>query len=222
MSPRDPPALALLGWKTMLALVFAASLASAFVAVNVFMADILTLQARWQVNQWQRNPLLQPAPTEIGKVRNALTVGLDWRPGDPQLIELRGYLYGVRAIRAQRLPQLRNSLLDEVIAHFQQSLSRRPMSPYAWIALAQALEMRDGLGPAFWSAYDRALAYGFREGGVQVRLVALALRHWDAAGSERQAKIQQIVNQARGGAKGEILRLLKVFGKESLRTDRLG
>lgn len=222
MSRESPSAIALLGWKFALALVAAASVASLFIAVHAFMADVLTIQARWQVQQWQRTPLVQPAPAELGKIRNALTAGLEWQPGDPQLLELRAYLYSVRAIRATRLPELKKLMLDEVVAHFQLALSRRPMSPYAWVSLAQALEMRDGPGPAMWSAYDRALEYGFREGGVQIRLVSIAFRHWDLAGEARQSKIQQIVNESRGGAKGEILRLLKIFGKESLRTDHPG
>lgn len=206
-----------LGLRLVVFLVLIAALAASWIAIRVFMADVLTMQARWQVLQWQRPEVRPPAPAAIGQVRNQLVAGLSWTPGDPQLLESLGYLYGIRAVRAAPLPELQRSLLDEAINNFRLALSRRPMSPYTWANLALALEMRDGSSAAMWSAFDRAWLYGQREGGVQIRLLQIALRHWNGdLGVERQSHIRHIVSESRGKTRREMLRLLKVLKREDL------
>ncbi len=133
-----------IGLRLFLLVILVAALAASWIAIRALVADVLTMQARWQVVQWQRTPGPLPAPGDLGRVRNQLVAGLAWTPGDPQLLENLGYIYGLRAVRAARLPELQRPMLDEAIANFRQALNRRPMSPYTWVNLATALEMRDG------------------------------------------------------------------------------
>lgn len=206
-----------LGLRLFLSLILMAALAASWIAIRALAADVLTMQARWQVVQWQRTPGTIPAAADLGRVRNQLVAGLAWTPGDPQLLENLGYIYGLRAVRAARLPELQRPMLDEAIANFRQALNRRPMSPYTWVNLATALEMRDGTSAELWFAFDRAWLYGQREGGVQIRLLQIALRHWSTElGVERQNHIRHMVSESRGKTRREILRLLKVLKREDL------
>lgn len=192
------------------------SLLSCWHAIRVFSADLQTMQARWQLAQWQKKPNLFPDPKAIGQVRNQLTAGLAWLPGEPHLLEGRAYLYAVRAARASRLPDLHRMLIDETITDMRRALARRPMSPYAWVSLATALEMRDGPTALMWSAFDRAMAYGQRENGVQVRLLPMALRHWDTLGGERQASVKAMLQGSRGASRAQLRKQLKAFKRDAL------
>lgn len=206
-----------IGLRLFVLVIVIAALASSWIAVRALMADLLTMQARWQVTQWQRALGPIPGPAEIGRVRNQLVAGLEWTPSDPQLLESLGYLYGLRAVRAARLPELQRPMLDEAILNFRQALIHRPMSPYTWVNLALALEMRDGASTEMWSAFDRAWTYGQREGGVQIRLLQIALRHWDSGlGLERQSNMRLMVSQSRGKTRLEILRQLKHLKRDDL------
>lgn len=197
------------------------SLLSCWHAVRVFVADLQTMHARWQVAQWQKKPNLFPDPKAIGQVRNQLTAGLAWLPGEPHLLEGRAYLYAVRAARASRLPDLHRMLIDETITDMRKALARRPMSPYAWVSLAMALEMRDGPTALMWSAFDRAMAYGQRENGVQVRLLPIALRHWDELSDVRQASVKIMLQESRGASRAQLRQQLKIFKRENLLGDAL-
>lgn len=196
--------------------VVAGMLATGIVAVRAGLGDIQTMRARWQVGQWQNNPGLRPKPAEIGRARNDLVAGLEWLPGDPQILESLAYLYGARAHFARGLPELENAMLDEAIAYYRAALVKRPMLPYPWANIAFGLHLRNIEPGAMWQAFDGAVRYGRREGGVQIRLVQIGISRWNEAGEARRQIVRQIVAEARGRARKEILALLEAAGRNDL------
>jgi hypothetical protein len=67
-----------------------------------------------------------------------------------------------------------------------------------------------------WAALDRALAYGRREGGVQIRLAGILLARWDEAGVERQTELRNILLNSRGRAARQLRQMVVAAGRQDL------
>lgn len=190
--------------------------ASLYVAALAGLSDVKGMRARWQIGQWQVNDRLKPKAAEIGRARNELLAALEWQPGDPQMLEHLGYLYGIRANFARNLPELEGPMLEEAVAYYRAASVLRPMSPYPWANIAYGLHRLNVEPQAMWQAFDRAIRYGQREGNVQIRLVQIGLARWDEAGEARRTRLQEIINDARGRARKDILRQLEAEGRSEL------
>jgi len=189
---------------------------SAYTALKHASGDLASLKARSQIERWQRDARRQPQIREIGQARNALVKAIERTPGDPGLHENLAYLYGLRALMASRLPELEQAMLDEVLAHYRLASVRRPMAQYAWANIALALHRKDEDPAAMWAALDRALAYGRREGGVQIRIAGIILARWDVAGFERQAELRNILLNSRGQAARQLRQMINEAGRQDL------
>lgn len=192
--------------------------ASLYVAAVHTLADVSTMRARAQIMAWQRDASAKPTIPEIGRARNDLADGLRWLPSDPSLLEQMGYLYGLRAARLDGLPELQAAMIDEVIAYNQAALRSRPMSPYAWSNVALGLHLRNLQPTEMWEAFDRAMAYGQREGGVNTRLATIALARWNELGEDRQLEVVSMIVAARGQAARKLRKQVAESGIESLRS----
>lgn len=188
-------------------------LASAYIATGYAIGDILTLQARSQINAWQRQTASFPRVGEIGKALNSLNSGARWLPGDPVLMEGIGYLYGLRANMARNLPELEHAMLDEVLFAYRNAVARRPMSAYAWANIALVLHRKNADLPEIWIAVDRALLYGQREAGVQIRLAEVVFRRWEEAGDYRRAAFREILSTSRGRVAGDLRKIIEAAGQ---------
>lgn len=189
---------------------------SSYVALKHAFGDLISLKARSQIERWQRDARRPPQIGEIGQARNALVRAVERVPGDPGLHENLAYLYGLRAAMASRLPELEHAMLDEVLVHYRQANVRRPMAPYAWANIALALHKKDEDPAAMWAALDRALTYGRREGGVQIRVASIVLARWDEAGSERQTALRDILLNSRGLAARQLRQMIEAAGRQEL------
>lgn len=189
---------------------------SSYIALKHAFGDLVSLKARSQIERWQRDTRRPPQIREIGQARNALVKAIERVPGDPGLHENLAYLYGLRAAMASRLPELEHAMLDEVLAYYRQANTRRPMAPYAWANIALALHKKDEDPAAMWGALDRALIYGRREGGVQIRVASIVLARWDEAGVERQTDLRNILLNSRGRAAKQLRQMLDSAGRREL------
>jgi len=189
---------------------------SAYNAIRYAAGDVTAFKARTQIDRWQRDARQKPQIGDIGQARNALVKAIKLTPGDPALYENLAYLYGLRAVMAARLPELEHAMLDEVLTHYRLATARRPMAPYAWVNTAQALHRKNEDSPAMWAAVDRALLYGRREGGVQIRLAGILLARWDDAGVERQEELRNILLSSRGRAARQLRQMAVAAGREDL------
>ena len=189
---------------------------SSYTALKHAFGDLISLKVRSQIERWQRDTRRPPQIREIGQARNALVKAIERVPGDPGLHENLAYLYGLRAAMASRLPELEHAMLDEVLAYYRQANTRRPMAPYAWANIALALHKKDENPAAMWGALDRALIYGRREGGVQIRVASIVLARWDEAGVERQTDLRNILLNSRGRAAKQLRQMLDSAGRREL------
>jgi len=204
--------------RSLLVIILLGAGASLYFAVSAAFSDAASLQARWQISQWQTGGQLKPKPAELGRVRNDLMAALRWTPGDPQIHESLGYLSGVRAANAQAIPELEEAMLDESIADYRMAISLRPMSAYAWANLALALHLKGERQDVLWPAYDRAYRYGNREAGVERILAEVGFAHWDEVGAERQGQLLRMIDAAYPHARGDLLKIASKYHKESLLT----
>jgi len=204
------------GTRGLLAIILLGAGASLYFAVSAAFSDAASLQARWQISQWQADERLKPKPAELGRVRNDLLAALRWTPGDPQIHESLGYLSGVRAAGARAIPELEQAMLEESIADYRTAITLRPMSAYAWANLALAMHLKGGEQEALWAAYDHAYLYGNRETGVQRILAEVGFSHWDEAGAERQGQLVHMIDIAYPHARGDLTRIAGKYHKESL------
>lgn len=189
---------------------------SAYKAVRYVAGDMVALKARTQIERWQRDSRQKPQIGDIGQARNTLIKAVERTPNDPALHESLAYLYGLRAAMAANLPELEDAMLDEVLTHYRLATVRRPMAPYAWVNIAQALHRKNEDPVAMWAALDRALAYGRREGGVQIRLAGILLARWDEAGAERQTELRNILLNSRGRGAKLLHQMVIAAGRQDL------
>jgi len=190
--------------------------ASLYFGLTAALSDAMTMQARWQIAQWQSNPLEQPKAPDLGRIRNDLMSALRWTPADPQIYENLGYLYGVRANSLHALPELEQAMLENSIAYYKTAIALRPMSAHAWANLALALHLKTGQQEAMWSAYDRAFQYGNREAGVQYILAEVGFSCWEEAGTARQLQLLHLIDTAYPHTKYTLLKIAQKYGKEDL------
>ncbi|MCE1238455.1 MAG: hypothetical protein LWW83_00810 [Azonexaceae bacterium] len=180
------------------------------------MADVKTLKARALIADWQRNEKARPQIVQVGLARNDLIAGLKWLPGDSQLLEGLGYLYGLRAVNVENIPELHQAMLDEVLLYYRESLKRRPMAPYAWANVALALHLKDAGADEMWRSFDRAMAYGKREGGVQLKLARIALDRWSTLTPERRGEVVDMLGMARGRTVRDLKKMFENTGHDDL------
>jgi len=124
------------------------------------MADMATARARAGVDQWRSHP--RPVPLgEWGGWRDDLARGLAQTPGDSQLHDAMGYLYGTYALQAKAAPEVAKDFYQQAYTSFSQAAALRPMSPDLAqnAGLAARLSAQPGLRERaqFWDC--RAIAY---------------------------------------------------------------
>lgn len=123
-------------------------------------ADLATARARAGVEQWRSHPRAVPLK-EWGAWRADLTRGLDFTPGDAQLHDQMGYLYGTYALQAKAVPELARDYYQQAYINFSQAATLRPMSPDSAqnAGLAAKLSKQPDLQAKarFWNC--RAVAY---------------------------------------------------------------
>ncbi len=184
------------GQQVLLVILLVASLASLHTVFRATMGDLLQLKSRALITQWQANPLLVPSVVDLGKARNDLVAAQAWLPGDPQVQEHLGYIYGVRASRAHALPELSGSFLDQAIVYYRAAIERRPMSSYAWANLTLALYLKGEQGTLLWQAFERACQYGRRERGVQLIVAEVGFSLWGKADERQRQMLVDLVDTA--------------------------
>lgn len=205
-----------IGAQALIGLLLVASSASLYFGLRAALADAVSMQSRWQITQWQSGKSPLPKVIEWGAARNDLVAALHWTPNDPQLHEYLGYLYGLRATSSRAIPELEQAMLADSVSYFRQAVVNRPMSPYAWVNLSLALHLQGGQDEALWQAWERAWQYGNREAGVQRTLAEIGFARWKEAGTARQAKLIDMIDNARPHSKGDLLAIAKRFDKSAL------
>ena len=190
-------------WRgVLLALLAVASVAALYVAFVQARADMATLRARANLADWQtRLPKTLPL-AELGRAERDLRAGLALVPDDPNLHEGLAFISGWRASYASAVPELRDALLEAMVTHYRAALQSRPMAPYAWAGVERGLHLLVREPAAMWLAFDRALAYGSREGGVQTQLAMIALARWASLDEARRQAVLTMVAGATGKSLG--------------------
>lgn len=166
------------GQTLLVALLMAMVVSAAYFGLRAAWSDAVTLRTRYKIDQWQANRY-RPTLEEWREARDNLLDGLRHSPDDAKLTELLGYLYGVRAEQARRLPDLYLPLLEQASIYYVEALRLRPMSPHTWANIALAGHLMGDRDKVVWMAFDRAMAYGANEPQVQMILAEIGLSRWD-------------------------------------------
>lgn len=170
-------------------------LPAAWFGLRAAWSDMVTLKARDDITRWQKQGVL-PDIAAWGTVRNSLAHGIELTPDDPKLYEHMGYLYGVRAIQARRVPELRKAYLEQAIQFYVAALRLRPMSPHTWANIALAHHMLGQHDAMLWRAFDLAMRYGANEPDVQIKLMEIGLQRWPTLEEPRRAALRSAFARA--------------------------
>jgi tetratricopeptide (TPR) repeat protein len=167
-------------------------------------ANAVAMRALAQVREWQAPRAKPPAVQAWLQARAELAQALAMAPHNADLHEAMAYLYLSSAQRPETGPLVQGIYLRQALAHLQWAIVQRPMVPSAWANLALALHQLLQLEPAraaselplMWAAFDRAMAYGQRERGVQQGLASMALAHWASLDPARRQAVLSMVAEA--------------------------
>ena len=182
------------------------------------LASAESLAPRWLVAQWRYG--LGPEATEQrwDETQLALRAALDTGPDHAELRSDIAFLHAARA-HAMGAPAVgspeyaaQQGWFDEAIAQYRAATVLRPTFPYAWVYLALAKYRRGQPEAEMWAAFDKALAYGVNEGGVQQALATVAFANWAAAGRERQTAITSMVAGSHANARPQLVALAAEYG----------
>lgn len=173
------------------------------VVVPATAADLAIIKTRWQIDQWASGKAPQPSIVAWGKARNAVAEAIRITPLDPNLHENLAYLYASRAQASAFAPDLARDLMQQALASYQRSVQLRPMSGPTWSNIAAALhslateerETAEALS-TMWAAFDKAMAYGQRDPGVQLVLADIGFARWESMSATRQQALLAMVDAA--------------------------
>ena len=111
---------------------------------------------------------------------------VDRVPANPAYHEL----LGIAMARQAQSPRQ----ADRALAHIRQALALRPVSPYAWAALAEALYLAGVADETFEVALQRAAQLGPNEPAVQEMVALYGLAVLDEMKPQTHAAIQRMVD----------------------------
>ncbi len=202
--------------RTLTVVLLVGAISAAWMGGCAAWADVLQLQVRYNISQWQAGKIPAPSISAWGEARNALVQALAITPGDPQIHENLGYLYGLRALSSKDIPDLYQALLGQAQVYYRNATRLRPMSPHPWANIALASHYRGDAGPSLWDAFDRAMAYGQREPAVQKNLAEVGFSRWGELTESRRSQLLAMVNQALPHSKSQLLDIARRHGHSAL------
>lgn len=179
-----------------LVVLLAGVLYAAYYGVTSAWSDIVLNKVRWNLMQWREGKAPLPQGLEWGETRNALIRALAIAPEDPMIHEDLGYLYGIRAIRANGMPDLQKDLLSQTLDYYRRAASLRPMSPQTWANIALVNHYMETTGTEFWDAFDRSMLYGRNEFSVQKTLAEIGFSRWRELNDARQKALLAMISGA--------------------------
>lgn len=166
-------------------------------------ANWLSMPALAKVRQWQRPGAKPPTPDVWLQTRAQLGQALAHAPENADLNEAMAHLYISAALLPQQAQLVRQAYLQASLGFLHKAQQARPMTSSTWANQALALHALDQMQPLtpderqrLWRSFDRALAHGQRDNGVQQSLASVATARWDSLGPQRQQAMQQMLAQA--------------------------
>lgn len=169
-------------------------------------ANALAMQPLAQVRAWQASRAPAPEIAAWLQTRAALARAIHASPRNAELQEAMAYLYLSAAFRPGQGTLLQVAYLRQALLHLAVATQSRPMVPSAWanraLALHRLLELQPGASEApqwrdsLWQAFDRALAFGQREQGVQRTLGTVAFAYWSQLSPARGDAVRHMLAQA--------------------------
>jgi hypothetical protein len=178
------------------AFLFVGAALSIYYAVPAAYTDFRTLRARAEVEQMRDGLKRMPPAAEWGRLRNDLMSALTNPPDNAQLLDDIAFLYAFRAQSMQdvsELDDLRQSLLAESVVYYRAASKLRPMFPYGWAHLALAKHYVGEADAELWTAFDKALAYGYNEPAVERMLAEIAFARWSSLDSKRADAMRVLI-----------------------------
>jgi tetratricopeptide (TPR) repeat protein len=177
--------------RTLPFLVLAAAMAvwTLWQGLPVLRADLTTMEARRNVDQWARAGRGWSTEDWVS-TRSALKAALKLTPADPVLHASLAQLYVTQGIVAWADPVQRSAFFEEALDHQRAALAARPSDGPTWAHLATSLFALDRPMAEFEQAWRQAQRYAPREAAVQRALFDLAVARWDDAHDDIKAWVR--------------------------------
>lgn len=178
----------------------------------------LAMEHLARVRAWQAPGAQPPAMETWFWTRLGLARALEATPQDADLHEAMAYLYMSAAFRPGQAPMVQRAYLEQSVKHLDQAVQARPMAPLAWANRALALhtlasdEARHTDLAPMWEGFDRALAYGQRDGSVQAVIGSVAFGRWEQLDAGRRNAVLTMFMHASVGQRRTLRALANANG----------
>jgi tetratricopeptide (TPR) repeat protein len=181
----------------------------------VLRADLTTMEARRNVDQWARAGKGWSTEDWVS-TRGALKAALKLTPADPVLHTSLAQLYVTQGIVAWADPVQRSAFFEEAVDHQRAALAARPGDGATWAQLATSLFALDRPRAEFEQAWRQAQRNAPREAAVQRALFDLGLARWDDLPADIKAWVRATWTAAAPEQKAVFRADAKRRGKEDL------
>lgn len=137
-------------------------------------------------------------------------------PDHPDYLELSGQLLALQAAQPGVAGEERTALLNAAADRFRRAIQVRPLWPYGWANLLLVKSELGAVDAEFARALERAAALGPWEREVQMRVLSVSFRHWDALQPAQQQRAREILDAAYSVQPGAVLRQVGAYGRADL------
>ena len=142
------------------------------------LADLFAMQPRGAMRLWDSGKAV-PGPGEIEAARRTLESALRLEPGDPGIKEELGRVHTRAAIAADSPPHV-SPHSEIALSYFRAAVRERPVSSYAWAAIATTKWTMRRADAEFERALQEAARLGPWEPEVQLAVADAGLGSWDS------------------------------------------
>lgn len=192
----------------------ALSIPSIVYGLRAAWVDASTAGARRIVNGWRDGHGPRITPPLLAQTTQTLQNGTRTDPDNAQLHVDLGYIHMVQANGLEPhveagtpLAQYRLDLIDTALTHYRRVTEIRPRFPYGWGYLAIAKSKRAQPDDEMWGAFDKALALGRNEGGVQLAIAEVAFTHWPTISPQRKQNVLTMLERPNAEVRKDIQKI---------------
>jgi hypothetical protein len=150
------------------------------VAWNMGRAELLMMEPRHQISQWQRGSAkLSEEQWRVAQTK--LNQALQHTPGNPGLHEILGALYAIKGQEVRADGAARRRYFSLAKFHQEQSVGLRATSSRAWASLAGSYAALGEPDAKIFNALSQAIHFGPHDPATQRLVFAVLISRWPDA-----------------------------------------
>lgn len=172
----------------------AALMGAIWIAGHVFLADVISQEARYYIDRW-RSGALKLSHSRLDEIQSDLTRSIAYDPSNPNYQEDLARFLAWRNERATLLDPAARRDRAQARELFTQAALRRPTSERAWSSVAAMRFVLGEVDSDFSAALNLALRQGPWNPEIRVNAIRIGLASWDVLPPDLQATLRRAIHQ---------------------------